>query len=362
MSAQRRAHTLPRSPQRSAPSARSTILLRACCTTARIPKTRRVSPPAIAGTRASASFPSKRMAIAINAPPGSTSMSTARMRPYTVAGWVATSSPSGACSGSIPDFSPQRASPARFCGAANSSCCSGMRPSFFATGAKLRRCSGHAPRRSSASRWSGVGYPLWSLNPYPGYSQSSCAINRSRNTLATMLAAPMVMLFASPLMMGCCGIAIPSRLRADLRLQRVPLLRRQQLGVVDALDPGPRPEDHRRRDHRSRQGRHSDLVAAAHQDDPLLPERQLERAEARQSAPLGLRLVVPLLDLLRHRPRAGARILLQRAESAAGQVALFLDIETVQIRNQGPAEVFQAHAGSVEPPGRNVQGIRSDSC
>src|SRR5207248_11292193 len=41
--------------------------------------------------------------------------------------------------------------------ATKSSCCSGMSPSALATGVKLRRWSGQAPRALSASRCSGVG-------------------------------------------------------------------------------------------------------------------------------------------------------------------------------------------------------------
>ena len=51
-------------------------------------------------------------------------------------------------------------------------------------------------------------YPLLEANPYSGRTLSYSSIIRSLVTLATILAAAMDTLFASPLMMGTCGIWI----------------------------------------------------------------------------------------------------------------------------------------------------------
>src|SRR5207302_10537521 len=74
-------------------------------------------------------------------------------------------------------------------------------------------------------------------------------------------------------------------------------------------------------------------------------------------ASLGLRLVVAPLDLFRDRPRSGARVRLQDGEPAAREIAALVDIEALQLRHRRPAEVLHAHAGKVEPRGRNAQDV-----
>lgn len=71
-------------------------------------------------------------------------------------------------------------------------------PRTSRTGANERRCCGVGPWRCSAARCSVVPYPLWFPKPYAGKSSSKSRIIRSRATLATIDAAAIEAIVASP--------------------------------------------------------------------------------------------------------------------------------------------------------------------
>src|SRR5256885_8562554 len=320
-SAPRSAPSLPRSPQRSTPSVRTTTLLRFCCTMARAPSASSVPPPASSGMRASASDPETCIPNQTIAAPGSTIISTARMRPNSVAGCVATISPSGACSSSIANPSARfagallrsreqvllhrdqpelfrdwgEASPMENAGAKALQCVEVFRsrialvvgepiPGVLAVELRHQAIAVHLGDDARGADGDALRIALDDGLLRHGESVELAGIDQEmlrlwdegeHGALEREQPGPVDVDGIDLLHLGASD-SHRERAGADLRLECVALLRCEQLGVVDALDARARRQDHGGPDHRAREGCHPHFVAACHQRDALLPERQLE--------------------------------------------------------------------------------------
>src|SRR5581483_8504784 len=331
MSAQRSAQSRPRRPQRSMPSVRTTTLVQACWTMARSPRRSKVKPPAIAGNRASASRSGRSLANATSTIPGTTIIRTARTRPARVAGCVAAISPLGTCSPSTARPSPS----ARFAGAFGRRCEEVLlrrdQPQLLRhwskaspmqrTSAKALQCVEVVRRRISLvitkaiARILGVegshqavavhlgddaggadgdalGVALDDRLLRHGEPVEPARVDEqvlrlrveSENGALQRHQAGAIDVEAVDLLHLRPADAHRDRLRADLRLQGIALFRSELFGIIDSLDSRSGVKDDRRGDHRPGERRHAHFVAAADQEDALVPERLLERAEARQPA------------------------------------------------------------------------------
>ena len=129
---------------------------------------------------------------------------------------------------------------------------------------------------------------------------------------------------------------------ADLRFERVPLLGRQLLGVVHALDARSRPEDYRGGDHRPGERRHPNFVDARHQRQPLLPERLLERAKARQPPAFRLRGVDAPQDPLGDRAGAGAGVLPERGEPSARKLFVAVRVPLAELFDRHRPQIVES--------------------
>jgi hypothetical protein len=216
------------------------------------------------------------------------------------------------------------------------------------------RGRGQGPCCQIAARCAIVAYPLCCPNPYCGYSRSATSINRSRVTLATIdrrrragrvpVTRDRVSLGASqpPPARRSRSVPVPARwharpepapsrpewppecwirsmagastsataiaaaTRTITREQPLPLLRQQELGVVESIDPrGRRPKHHRARHYRAREGSAAGLIYADDAGETAPPGGHLERVGGALPRQARLIPVSTPLRLARPRPAPG---------------------------------------------------------
>ena len=131
----------------------------------------------------------------------------------------------------------------------------------------------------------------------------------------------------------------------------------ERLRVVDAVDLGPRREDHRRGDDRAGERSHADLVDAGDVHDAGLPQQPFEMQHRVEPQPFLALLVGAFGEQLVEFLHAGARVALQLGQQLGGdggsRVRVFLlEFFEREFRQGARHGLFCAGSGRLEPPRR----------